>query len=195
MKKSTIDRKRCISNIIQQIKEELDGNSIEDNTEQVLTALYNVAINFDEHAYVCATIDKDNAHPEWLYDFSWCNYEDGRLDNQNHLNNRWNNKLNSLLMVAECEWGDKWDVIDDFEKLLIAGKGTLIRVMIYAANNVPANFEENLCSRVNAFEGTQKGDTYLLVVWKNEENNRNESRNWRYFKIIRTKRQHKLWYL
>ena len=46
MKKSTIDRKRCISNIIQQIKEELDGNSIENNTEQVLTALYNVAINF-----------------------------------------------------------------------------------------------------------------------------------------------------
>ena len=186
------DRKRCIDNIIQRIQEELDGNEIEDNTEQVLTALYNVAISLDEYAYVCATIDIDNAHPEWLYDFSWLKYENGELDEEGHLIDRLNNKLNSLPMVAECEWGDTWDVIDDFEKLLIAGKGTLIRVMIYAANQVPANFEENLCSRVNAFEGTQKGDTYLLVVWGNEDNNRNEYGNWRYFKIISTKRQHKL---
>ena len=115
-----------------------------ERTRQVLDALYKVAMNLDEHAYAGAKIT--DAKSEWLYDFYWCNYQNGELNEEGHLIDRWNNRLVSLPIVAECEWGEWWQVIDDFEKLLIAGKGTLTRVMIYDANQVCDKFEEILCS-------------------------------------------------
>ena len=107
--------------------------------------------------YVCAS-PKDGKHRswgEWLFDDSW-------LD--------WEGYLRLVPMVAECEWGDKGHIRDDFQKLLVARAG--VRLMVCDAGwmrDSPGGTAGQLCKWIDAFEGTQLGDTYLLVEWKRDE--------------------------
>ena len=75
--------------------------------------------------------------------------------------------LKSAPIVAECEWGTLGAVKDDFEKLLLAR--ATVRVMVfngmYREIGTEA-FANKICGWVGAFEGNQKGDTYLLVGYE-----------------------------
>ena len=106
--------------------------------------------------YVCASPKRGKYRNwgEWLFDVSWL---------------EWEGDLRSVPMVAECEWGDKGDIRDDFQKLLVARAG--IRLMVCDAGwfaDVPGGTAGQLCKWIDAFEGSRLGDTYLLVEWERD---------------------------
>ena len=84
-------------------------------------------------------------------------------------------------MVAECEWGDLEKIEEDFQKLFLARAA--VRVMVfdgmYCRNGAEA-LANKLCDWVGAFEGSPKGDTYLLVEYEEDE----KTWNFRYFNIL-----------
>ena len=109
--------------------------------------------------YTCASLDKELVNNgEWLFDVTW-------LD--------WNDKLYSVPMVAECEQGNRYDIRDDFQKLLVARAD--VRLIVCDAGRVPNDSRAErtvnlLCEWIDAFKGTQLGDTYLLVAWERDKN-------------------------
>lgn len=116
--------------------------------------------------YTCASqVEKRFVnHGEWLFDVTWL---------------EWNDKLYSVPMVAECEWGDLDHIRDDFQKLLVARAD--IRLMVCDAGWVcgcdrqAKETAKQLCKWIKAFEGSQAGDTYLLVAWERDK----KSKLWR----------------
>ena len=122
----------------------------------VLTPL--CSLGRQNKCYVYASskvVDEQNKDGgEWLYDVTWCEYDE-------------NDFLTSVPVVAECEWRNLGDIKDDFEKLLLARAA--VRVMVfdgrYCKNGAEA-LANKFCDWVGAFEGSQKGDTYLLVAYE-----------------------------
>lgn len=105
---------------------------------------------------------------EYLYDVSCLKYNKTNL-------------LKSAPIVAECEWGTRGAVKDDFEKTLLAR--ATVRVMVFdgmRCENGTEAFASEICGWVGAFEGNQKGDTYLLVGYERDE----ISWRFRYFIIL-----------
>ena len=140
-------------------------------SSEVLTALCRVGRENDYYVYADSRfVDEQNKDGgEWLYDVIWCKYDE-------------NNFLKSVPVVAECEWDPLPKIKDDFEKLPLARAA--VRVMVFNGMHCKNGAEaiaNKLCSWVGAFEGSRKGDTYLLVGYERDENN-----NWysRYFKIL-----------
>ena len=137
-------------------------------TSSVLTALCSAGRQLGYSVWASSNfVDKqDKDGGEWLYDVTWCEYE--------------NNFLKSVPVVAECEWGALGYIKDDFEKLILARAA--VRVLVfegkYCKNGAEA-LANKFCDWVGAFEGSQKGDTYLLVGYEEDE------KNWcfQYFKI------------
>ena len=119
--------------------------------------LCNIGRRFDCSVYASSNFvdKKEKCGGEWLYDITWCKYE--------------NKLLKSVPVVAECEWGDLPQIKDDFEKLLLARAA--VRVMVfdgmYCKNGAEA-IANKLCSWVGSFEGSRKGDTYLLVGYERD---------------------------
>ena len=102
---------------------------------------------------------------EYLYDVSWLKYED--------------NLLKSWPMVAESEAKNIGEIKDDFEKLLIARDA--VRVMVFKGKwhkNGAEAIAGEICKWIRAYEGSQEGDTYLLIGSEEDKD------NWwfRYFK-------------
>ena len=137
-------------------------------TSKVLTALCKIG---KEHCSVFASrhfVDEQHRNGgEWLYDITWCEYK--------------NKLLQSVPLVAECEWGTLGAIKDDFDKLILARAA--VRVMVYDGGYSKDGAEgiaNDLCRRVGAFEGNRPGDTYLLAGY-----DKDESSSWfRYFKIL-----------
>ena len=86
---------------------------------------------------------------EWLYDASWRHSDTS-------------NRLISVPMVAESEWGNLEAIEYDFQKLLLA-RSAVLRVMVYDAKKADDG-AERLCEHVGAFNGA-RGDTYLLIAF------------------------------
>ena len=128
---------------------------------------------------VCASgVDKAD-FGEWLYDVTWLEYE---KNDRGELVN-----LVDAPLVAECEWGNKGDIKDDFEKLLLARAG--VRLMIFDGNYElcePCSEEiaKRLAEKVREFKGSHAEDVWLLAAW--EKSNLATSDDWwrfRYFTI------------
>lgn len=91
---------------------------------------------------------------EWLYDVTWCDCDT-------------DDRLISVPMVAECEWGDLGKIEYDFEKLLLAR--ATVRVMVYTAWYARNSYDpaevinKKLREHVRTFNGA-RGDTYLLIA-------------------------------
>ncbi len=82
---------------------------------------------------------------EWLYDVIWV-----RMNEQN--------RVISVPLVAEIEWGNPGDVWDDFQKLLVARAG--VRVMIFNGyTGLLAELQEHVRQYANG------GDRYLLAQY------------------------------
>ena len=130
-------------------------------TKEILTTLCKLGRR-DLGCTVWATGNYPNRVPdecrdgdEFLYDASW-----RRSDTCD--------RIISVPMVAECEWGVRKKVEEDFQKLLLAR--SKVRVMVYDSG--PANdsrsdrqfIRDQLYKHVEAFNGT-KDDTYLLIAY------------------------------
>ena len=126
-------------------------------TKAVLTTLCYVGRRFDSTTLASKVDDQFKKGGEWLYDVTWCEYDE-------------NDFLTSVPVVAECEWGNLGDIKDDFEKLILARAA--VRVFVfdggYCKNGAEA-LANKFCDWVGAFEGRQKGDTYLLVGYEEDE--------------------------
>ena len=158
-------------------------------TRQVYIALQSAANQFPE-VLVCAKRDSlpETDFSAWLWDFTWLVYQDGALNQDEEGNSQRNKKglhnladgsdnIISVPLVAESEWGDYYQILNDFDKLLVAGPNTLLRVMIYQRHNVPDKFELRLLDRIEQFDGTREGDTYQFVVYDRDGN-----RLWKFYK-------------
>ena len=147
----------------------LEQTDVSQWTSAVLTSLCSLGKKNKYHVYADSRfVDEQYRHGgEWLYDTIWCDYE--------------GDFLKSVPLAAECEWGAFGNIKDDFEKLIQARAA--VRVFVfdggYCENGAEA-LANKLCDWVGAFEGRQKGDTYLLAGYEKDE-----SAWWfRYFKIL-----------
>ena len=165
---------------IRQIVEELnrfrdgiDRQGLPDGewTSGVLSALARAGEHFGYRvapSRVADTEQKDRDWGEWLYDLVWFDMDENESWESK---NRW-----SVPLVAECEWKTvKWEIQQDFEKLLLARAA--LRVMVYDRSGRNRLSPKDMCKWVELFEGTQVGDTYLLVTYEGE-------RPFRYHQIV-----------
>jgi len=166
-----INSEKIINKIHQSFKSlESNGTSDWTNpewTKAVKTTLCRVGKDFGYSVWASGVNTHDKDGGEWLYDVTWLRY-DGEL-------------LKSSILAAECEWGTLGAVKDDFEKLLLAR--TTVRVMVFEGMRHKDGTEaiaNEICDWVGAYEGSQKGDAYLLIGYEADED------KWwlRYFKIL-----------
>ena len=108
---------------------------------------------------------------EWLYDVTWLEYEKGT---RGELVN-----LVDAPLVAECEGGNKGDIEDDFEKLLLARPH--VRLMIFKGISEPDSkgIAERFAGMVREFNGSRAEDAWLLAAWEKSE----DHWSFRYFTI------------
>lgn len=159
-----------LDELLEKIIEKLDSlhDLIGDNewhkravwTAGVYDALARAGRDFNYEIY--ATINETNLpealrdeylNPEyggWLYDVSMAEVK--------------NDYSWSMMLVAECEWGDKSEIKHDFEKLLIARSD--FRVMIY--HDGQGVTDEEFLEWITRYANNKDGDTYLLAAFKDE---------------------------
>ena len=125
----------------------------------------------------------DFGYGEWLYDVTWLEYSRGY---QPSLENR----LLDVHLVAECEWGNRPNIKDDFEKLLLARAS--VRLMIYDGNYDPgsAAIAKSLEEYVRGFRRGHPTDVWLLAAWERDA----DAGTWsfRYFPLGRLTKQQEL---
>ena len=142
-------------------------------TSAVLTSLCSLGRQNKYYVYASSNFvdEQDKDGGEWLYDVTWCKYE---RKYEKYF-------LTSVPLVAECEWDNLGDIKDDFEKLILARAA--VRVFVfdgrYCKNGADA-LANKFCDWVSAFEGSRKGDMYLLVAYEEVKT----PWNFRYFKIL-----------
>lgn len=141
-------------------------------TSEILTALCKTGKeSFGYSVYASSRfVDKDHktGNKEWVYDLTW--YEPDDSD-----------RLKSIPLVAECEWSYLGEIIDDFLKILVAR--ATVRVMVFDgkhSDDRARGVVNKLCRLIKAFEGGQKGDTYLLVGYEEDD----KGWRFRYFKVV-----------
>ena len=121
------------------------------------------------HSREVAKCDRD--YGEWLYDVTWLEYDGDGCVTVAHL-------------IAECEWGGRTDVDEDFQKLLLA-RATM-RLMIFDGNYEPGSLKiaDHLACQVRRFNHSCDEDAWLLAAWERTSEN---ERGWsfRYFAIDR----------
>ena len=129
-------------------------------TKKVLITLCKLGKELGYTAWATGVPDQYRDGNEFLYDASW-----HETDNCG--------RTISLLMVAECEWGNAREVDYDFQKLLLAR--SKVRVMVYDAGHANGDYQEEIHDRlrghVETFNGTE-GDPYLLIGWLHESTER-----------------------
>jgi len=92
---------------------------------------------------------------EWLFDVACLHYN---VAGGGYL--RW------VLLIAESEWGSMQEVVDDFERLLVARAGGRVLVFDLRRNwKTMDGAAAELSRLVTAFDATGCGDAYLLAGW------------------------------
>lgn len=129
-----------------------DGPRPEDWTRDVKTALCNACVECVPNASVYATHVDAAKGGEWMYDLTCLRYDrDGHLVR--------------IPLVAECEWGNRGDICDDFEKLLLARADVCVMVFEGGRFAEGENKFEMFARYIGRCEVTEPGDTYLLAAW------------------------------
>ena len=164
-------------------------------TQAVKTKLCEIGHGFGYE--VCASgMDSKADYGEWLYDVTWLEYErdlgkrglDLTVQARAAAAERKRRLLIDSHLVAECEWGNLKDIIDDFEKLLLARAGVCLMIFEGISKRIPEprskRAAEQLAGRIREFKGSCAEDDWLLAAW---ERNDDEEKGWsfRYFTIDR----------
>lgn len=117
--------------------------------------------------HVCAkSVERANCG-EWLYDVTWLKYDGCTLID--------------APLAAECEWGERKHVYDDFQKLLTSRARVVL--MIFDGDKCGSKETANwLAEKIEKFNGSRTDeDAWLLAAW---ERNKNERKGWS-FKFFR----------
>ncbi|WP_299621022.1 hypothetical protein [Pelagibius sp.] len=141
-------------------------------TRQILTRLAKLGKKQNRHengagiwVYASKTDAETETSPsvadggEWLFDLCWLDYA-GR--------DTWA-QLRTVPLVAEIEWGNQGDIIDDFQKLVLAR--ARLRLMIFAASSRAAVIElfDKLMRFADEFGDQEQNDRYLLCGYDAEK--------------------------
>ena len=103
----------------------------------------------------------DWGNGEWMYDVVWADLiEDESLDEL----------LRSIPLVAECEWGNKQQVWDDFQKLLISCAEVRVLIFQCSSRDHASSLVEELKRQIQCFDSRQEGERYLFASYVEEEN-------------------------
>ncbi len=96
---------------------------------------------------------------EWLFDLCWLDYA-GK--------DTWA-QLRSVPLIAEIEWGNQGDIIDDFQKLVLAR--ARLRLMVFAAASHAKVVElfDKLMDFADGFGDQEQSDRYLLCGYDAKE--------------------------
>ena len=123
-------------------------DTAENFTKPVLTALCKAGRYFDYTVWASRVDDEHRNGGGWLYDVTWCEANE-------------NNRLKSIPLVAECEWGNAGACLEDFEKLLVAKAD--LKIMVYDAGKyeyddgaIIAQGNELFGPEIEAFEGADR---------------------------------------
>ena len=109
-----------------------------------------VDMGIDQGKKVCAGGVEGATWPtEWLYDMVW-------LQVSNDFN------IENIGLVAEIEWGEDWEVLEDFQKLLQARAD--VRLIVFDHED---GLQEQLKRQIRKFKKSQPGDRYLFVSYVN----------------------------
>ena len=94
---------------------------------------------------------------EWLYDVTGLQY-DIPVENC----------FSRTVLVAECEWGNKLNIVNDFQKLLLARAD--VRVMVFDGTLNPGYQEmfEIFETNIDNNQQAEPGDIWLFAAWTPE---------------------------
>lgn len=141
-----------------------------ESTKEVKTKLCQTGRCLDYRVAARDVDDNDRDDKEWLFDVVWMSLA-------------WKprRQLERIYLAVESEWGNCGDILDDFEKLLVARSD--VRLMIFqASNEVEVRKMFDLLEReAQGFEQSQAGDCYLLAGY----DLRNSTFRWREFQVGR----------
>ena len=125
----------------------------------------------------------DFGYGEWLYDVTWLEYSRGYEPSLH-------NRLLDVHLVAECEWGNRPNIKNDFEKLLLAR--ARLRLMIYDGSYNPDSeiMAKTLEDYIRSFRRAHPEDVWLLAAWERDI----DAGTWsfRYFQLGRFTKQEEL---
>jgi hypothetical protein len=133
-------------------------------TREILVSLGRLGKREDLDYFVCshgfghAAWSEGKDCGEWLHDQTWLDYNWDITPRQ----------LKRMVMALESEWGNAGDILDDFEKLLVARAD--LRVMIFQADDADALSEifRQLTEAERRCETRVAGDNYLLCGYDNQ---------------------------
>ena len=116
---------------------------------------------------VCAAGVNDKAHwGEWLYDLCWLQYMNYYPTSAGY---KPRDYLLRVPLVMESEWGDKHDISNDFEKILMARAE--LRVMIFEdGNHRVDDITTHLRTYIRRFRPRRVADRYLFCGYINARN-------------------------
>ena len=88
---------------------------------------------------------------EWLFDVTGLLYDK-------------DNYISRTVLVAESEWGPELEILNDFEKLLLARAD--VRVMVFDGTKSPGYQEifEKFETRINRCEQSEQGDIWFFAA-------------------------------
>lgn len=123
--------------------------------------------------HVCAKSVEKTDGGEWLFDVTWLKYDCEKSD--------CDKSLVYVPLAAECEWGARKHIYDDFQKLLLARASVVL--MIFEARKCSSKeMADWLAEKVGKFRGSGDENAWLLAAW---ERNDYQEKGWsfRYFTI------------
>jgi hypothetical protein len=129
-------------------------------TQKIKDKLWTIGVNsgFEVCTHKSGIIE--SIHGEWLYDITWIEYD--RKGNDGY--------LIDIPLVLESEWGKYDDIINDFEKLLLARARN--KIMVFQMKNsdeINKMFVE-FKKIISMFKRSNSSDRYLFAGLNYKEN-------------------------
>jgi len=137
-----VDIQNGLRRVARKLADKGAGNGVW--TQAVKNAVVN-AVSTDAYISVSGINDTAKRNGEWLFDVTFSKYDYGC----NETRTDW--RLLGLELIVESEWGNDGDLLDDFEKLLVARSKR--KLMIFQAKTEKAYLERKdlLASAMKAF--------------------------------------------
>lgn len=132
-------------------------------TMAVKTALCELGHSHGRYVSASGVHSECARNGEWLFDVTWSDYSYGKDEARTD----W--RLKSLSLIAESEWGNDGDLLDDFEKLLIARATEKLFVCHASTQQRFAERKAMLKSAKDAFGESVHDRIYLACYLENLE--------------------------
>ena len=141
----------AVENNLAELFQQMNGNEID--TDAVTTALCE-ACTMINGVSAYATRIPVAAGGEWLYDAVGLQYDIP-----------YDNCFSRTVLVAECEWGPQLEIMNDFQKLLLARAD--VRVMVFDGTHDPRYQElfEIFEANIDNNQQAEPGDLWLFAAW------------------------------